>query len=371
MFEVILPQLEVNSERALLVTWMVEKGERIKKGQVLAHWETAKSVHELAAPHAGYFFPRVEEGDEADFLSVIAVISETDAEPAPPKAPEAKPNREAAGNFTKKAAALAAQNGLSAADFDKTGIITERDVQSRLRQSALPDLPKTSSLDNLKLPDGLTRVLVITGGIGAMHLIAILRKDPRLDLVGCLDDDPALQDHRLFGVPVLGPLSLLETFWREGRFDQAIIGATAVVATRQKLWDRCKALGIPMANAIDPSAVLGAGVVLGEGNIIGAQVHIGMATRLGDNNFIAAKCNIDHHNQWGSHILTGPGVMSSSFVSVADRVRFGTGIFIEPLVTIGAGAVISSGALLLGPVPADHLVKVRVSTETVHLKKEG
>lgn len=366
---VVLPQLEVNSERALLVAWLVEPGEAVKKGTPLAHWETAKSVHEMTASRAGYFYPNTAEGDEPDFLSVVAFIGDTQQQPPPAEAPaQAAVADPSAGRFTKKAAALAQRHGLNQAQFQKSGIITERDVSALLQQGAVPQLPKTSSLDNLRLPNGLTRILVITGGVGAMHLIAILRHQARVTVVGCLDDAPELQGHQLFGVPVLGPLAQLEPRLRNGEFDQAIIGATADVGLRRRLFQQCKALGIPMANAIDPSAVIDAGVVLGEGNIIGAQVHIGMATRLGDNNFIAAKGNIDHHNQWGSHILTGPGVVSSSFVRVGDGARFGTGIYIEPLVTIGAGAVISSGALLLGPVPADHLVKVRVTTETVPLK---
>ncbi len=368
---VVLPQLEVNSERALLVAWLVASGEAVKKGTLLGHWETAKSVHEMTAPRAGYFFPRVAEGDEPDFLSVVAMIGDTNQEPPPSPPHRAAASTISATRFTKKAAGLAQQHGLTEAAFQKSGIITERDVTALLNQHSVPQIPKTSSLDNLRLPSGLTRILVITGGVGAMHLIAILRHQARVNVLGCLDDAAELQGHQLFGVPVLGPLTQLETRWRNGEFDQAIIGATADVALRRRLFQQCKALEIPMANAIDPSAVIDAGVVLGEGNIIGAQVHIGMATRLGDNNFIAAKGNIDHHNHWGSHILTGPGVMSSSFVKVGDGARFGTGIYIEPLVTIGAGAVISSGALLLGPVPADHLVKVRVTTETVPLKKNS
>jgi acetyltransferase-like isoleucine patch superfamily enzyme len=104
---------------------------------------------------------------------------------------------------------------------------------------------------------------------------------------------------------------------------------------------------------------------MGQGNVICANCHLGVATVLGDNNFLSAYNSFDHHNELGSDISTGPGCMTSGLVKLQDRCRLGTGIFIEPYVTIGAGSLVASGAVIVGSVPPDHVVKTRIVTTSV------
>jgi acetyltransferase-like isoleucine patch superfamily enzyme len=46
---------------------------------------------------------------------------------------------------------------------------------------------------------------------------------------------------------------------------------------------------------------------------------------------------------------------------VGDGTRFGTGVFIEPKLNIGANAVIGSGCILRGHVPANSVVRTRLN----------
>ena len=118
-------------------------------------------------------------------------------------------------------------------------------------------------------------------------------------------------------------------------------------------------------------ARLNRGVMLGEGNIICAFVHVGVETRVGNNNFLSAYTSIDHHNLWGSHITTGPAVATSGCVEVEDDVKMGTGIFIQPHITVGKGAQIASGAVLTRSVPAMHAAKTRINTELTPLRGDS
>jgi acetyltransferase-like isoleucine patch superfamily enzyme len=83
---------------------------------------------------------------------------------------------------------------------------------------------------------------------------------------------------------------------------------------------------------------------------------------VGDNNFLSAFVNVEHHNVLGSHCTFGPGVMTSSRVIIGDRCRFGTGVFIEPGVKIGPESIIASGSIITSEVPARSIVKARVET---------
>jgi acetyltransferase-like isoleucine patch superfamily enzyme len=183
--------------------------------------------------------------------------------------------------------------------------------------------------------------------------------------VGCLDDDVETQGRALFGVPVWGKLETLAAAWREKRFDRAIVSISTNIPLRKSLAERCRALGIPLANAIDPTVRLNRGVVLGLGNVLCSQVHVGVATVLGDNNFISSHTSIEHHNTWGSHNTVGPACATSSRVLVGDEVVFGTGIFIQPGVGIGSRCRIASGAVLAQTIPADHAVKMQAQYRIV------
>ena len=62
---------------------------------------------------------------------------------------------------------------------------------------------------------------------------------------------------------------------------------------------------------------------------------------------LSAFNSFDHHNVLGTDIATGPGCMTSGLVHIGDRVRMGTGIFVEPHVEIGEGAQVASGAVIV------------------------
>ncbi len=103
----------------------------------------------------------------------------------------------------------------------------------------------------------------------------------------------------------------------------------------------------------------------GTGNIVCANCHFGVGTVVGDNNFISAYNSFDHHSRIGSDVATGPGNATSGLVVIGDRVRMGTGIFIEPHVELGDDVIVASGSVIVASVPANHAVKRRVVTTSV------
>ena len=138
------------------------------------------------------------------------------------------------------------------------------------------------------------------------------------------------------------------------------ISVSTSIPFRERIFTAWQARGIPFANVIHPSAVVGMNVALGEGNVVMAFCHFGACATVGDNNFLSAYCSIEHHCVLGSHCSFGPAVVTSSRVQIGDGVRFGTGIAIEPGVAIGAGSIIASGLAITQNIPAQSLVKAKV-----------
>ena len=78
---------------------------------------------------------------------------------------------------------------------------------------------------------------------------------------------------------------------------------------------------------------------------------------MGDNNLISAHCDIEHHNHIGSHILFGPGVMTSGDVKIGDLCSLGAGVNIEPHVIIGSDTAIASGSTIIFSIPSNTIIK--------------
>jgi acetyltransferase-like isoleucine patch superfamily enzyme len=209
-------------------------------------------------------------------------------------------------------------------------------------------------------------VILIGGGTTASQILAIFHDDPGKMAVGCVDDNPSVWGNEVGGVPIVGGSDRLGELYAEGTFDSAILALGGnYIPARVKLREVCDRLNIPLANAIDSTAKLSADTRIGRGNVISAFCFFGPGTVMGDNNFISAFNSFDHHSVIGSDTCTGPGCIASGTVKIGNRVRLGTGIFIEPNLELGDNTQVASGAIILRSVPADHAVKTRVITTTV------
>jgi len=401
-----LPQSGPNDVTATLVEWAKEAGHWVNAGEVVAVAETTKSVFDIEAPRAGYLYPLVRSGSETAVGAVIAAISAEAASTdvvqgwlAERQAPQQQaPSPTTDGDLkpaTKKAELLAQRHGIDLAQVPASGDrITEADVLAYLEGGARgegrgaaqttgavpagagsgevsetprPHHPTTSQdsrdlVDNRYPANRVQRLLIIGGGNGAVQIIDALSRIPQQAAVAIMDDNAAIHGKTVAGVPVIGAIDAARAagMLARGEVHAAVISVSTSIPFRARIFAEWKAAGIPFANVIHPSAVVGMNVAMGEGNIVMAFCHFGACATVGDNNFLSAYCSIEHHCVLGSHCSFGPGVVTSSRVHIGDRARFGTGIFIEPGVTIGAESVIASGLAIWQNIPERSLLKARL-----------
>lgn len=94
--EIVLPSLSAGMEDAVIAKWLVQPGDRVAPGQVLAEVETDKATMELEAAEAGIVGRlNVTAGQRADVGAVLALLlAEGEALPeAAPPAPAASTER--------------------------------------------------------------------------------------------------------------------------------------------------------------------------------------------------------------------------------------------------------------------------------------
>ena len=375
IYPVYLPKFSANDEAGIIVEWVKTTGEFVKKGEVICSVESTKSIFEVEAPYSGYLTAIVEAGSEARVRASIAAVStdrisreEIDSWLAQGTAESSSgSNGDESSRWTVKAKVLAQRQGIKLDEIPDLGRkITENDIVQWIENH---QPVKTSLTEHQDLMDGLypagrvQRLLVIGGGDGAVQILDILAKTPDQRAVAIFDDNPSLQGKTIGGVPVTGGIQMdcIVDLFDKGEFDAAVISISTIIKLRAEIFEKLKLRGVRFANVIHPSAIIGSNVSIGEGNVIMAFCHIGACAAIGDNNFISAYCSIEHHNTLGSHCSFGPGVVTSSRVKFGNRVRCGTGIYIEPKITIGAEAVIGSGCILWNNVPDRAILKSRLN----------
>jgi acetyltransferase-like isoleucine patch superfamily enzyme len=366
-----VPWTDVNSEAATVVAWHVPDRTEVRSGAVLVDVETSKAALEIEAPDDGVVLQLVRSGQEVQVGQPVAYVFpdqasldayERDRETANVDRPIDSPVR-----ATDKARGRARELGIDLAEVGGSGLITVKDVEAAAGAvAAAPRAMPTGPLPEPVVADGFAqRLLIIGAGLGATQLLDIMAEGPEQRAVGIVDDDEAHWGRTIRGIPVVGGSDRIGTLWEGETFDAAVISISTSVDARARLRSLCQAAGVPLANVIDRRAKLATGVSIGTGNVICAFTHFGTETRIGDNNFISAYNSYDHHNVLGSDISTGPGCMTSGEVTIGDRVRLGAGIYVEPKLSIGAGSVVASGAIIVRSVPDGHAVKTKVVTTTV------
>lgn len=338
--EIRVPREDANDDSALLVRWLANDQQNVEKGQPLVLLETSKTVFEVVAPQAGVLVISKEAGSEVAIgQSLGQVVGEGVQAPLASQ----EPARHPVGHLSNAARELL---GDQAPAPGLKGIVTTRDLQ--------PKAPKVGADKAYK------RVLLLGAGSVGLQALDILIHDPRVRVVGLLDDHPQAGQRDLFGYPHLGPLTQLAQLWADDTFDEAAITVGLNLKLRLRLYEQCQQMGIELANVIDPSARLNRYARMGKGNLICSFVHLGLDCQLGDNNFIAAHSSLDHHNRIGSHNLLGPGCLFSGNVRVGNRCTFGSGIVVQPNLKIGDDCLVASGAVLLKDIPAGHAVRTRL-----------
>lgn len=362
MKPVVVGQADVNSETGVLVTWFAPDGEPVSVGDPVAEVETSKAILDVEAPAAGLLRHAVPQGTEVRLTEPIAHVfadqEELEAFVAGERQAEVGEGGRDAPQASSKAIARAEELGVDLASLSAEGLITVADVEAAAAGDPV-ELPRL-----LPGTPGCERVLLFGSGLGATQVLDIFATAGGQEAVGILDDDRSRWGADVDGVPVVGGLDRLAELHAAGGFDTALC-AISSPGGRVRLHDACTRHAVPMTNAVDPTAKIARGVVMGTGNVICAFCQLGVDVRIGDGNFLSAYTSLDHHSAMGDDCATGPGCQTSGLVRIGSRVRFGTGIFVEPKVELGDDVQIASGAVVLRSVPAGHAVKTKVVTTAV------
>lgn len=195
------------------------------------------------------------------------------------------------------------------------------------------------------------RTLILGAGGQGRVVLDILIQSRQHDVVGFLDNNPDIRGRRVDGIPVYGGIDDLERLAHELDIAGVII-AVGDNGTRRGLARSVDTLGIPLINAIHPSATLAHNAMIGRNVVVAAGVVVCAHCQIGDSVILNTGCIVDHQTMVGegSHIC--PGVRIAGRVKVEPGVFVGIGATVVPKVTLGCESIVGAGAVVIEDVPS-------------------
>jgi sugar O-acyltransferase (sialic acid O-acetyltransferase NeuD family) len=372
--EVFAERESANDESYIFTERLFSDGDKINEGVLIALLEGSKAIVEVLSPSSGYIFYLQESGSVIEVGNPYAIISQKKSidiklykkntklrSISTDKTLEVSSNAE---KFTTKALKALGENDVDDNYFANMELVTESDVNLYLKYKNNAFSTEIDNSDEILNKDlkGIQRVAVIGAGTAAVMVYDVVNKRHDQTIV-CFFDNYKSEDFSLAGINVVGLASAknIHSEYKKDRFDAVVI-SPGLLPFRKKLFEELTNLKVPFTNIVHPSVEIGVNVSMGIGNVIFGGAMIGPMTKIGNNNFIATRCNFEHHNKIENHNTFGPSVTTSGSVSIGSCVVFGSGIFIEPKVKIGNNAIISSGSILQKDILDNFIVKTKVST---------
>jgi sugar O-acyltransferase (sialic acid O-acetyltransferase NeuD family) len=210
----------------------------------------------------------------------------------------------------------------------------------------------------------VTRPIVIAGcgghGREAFGLIrdinAASETGPLWSFVGFVDDKPsAVNRERVLrlGATYLGPVDWLAELGGQAHAVVAINDPKA----RRAVDARVRALGLPVANLVHPSAVVGPDLVHGDGLLIFAGSRVTTNVMFGRHTHLNLNTTVGHDCVFGDFVSVNPLAAISGECRLDDGVLIGANAAVLQGLRVGAGSTVGAGACVVRDVPAATVVK--------------
>jgi sugar O-acyltransferase (sialic acid O-acetyltransferase NeuD family) len=349
IFPVLVPLVNTNESDSVLADLPVKEGQHVKKGALLAVFETTKSTFELTAERDGYVLGLTQkDGATMRAGDLLCYLSDTLDAPLP--VAEEQSNEPHTGDalpdglrITQPALALAREMGVDLAQLPGDALITEKLIQEMFS-------PSDKKID--------PALLVIFGGGGhAKALIELIEAEGKYKVAGILDDHLQV-DGKVLGVPVLGGRDMLPRLKARG-IDQVVnaVGGIGDITPRLRIYEAIRAAGLKVPTVTHPRAYIEKSAVMEPGQQVFFNAYIGTDVKIGYGCILNTGIIVSHDCVLGDYVNLSPGAILAGAVQVGERVLVGMGVTINLGVKIGAGARIGNSAVVKADVPENGIVR--------------
>ena len=195
------------------------------------------------------------------------------------------------------------------------------------------------------------RELVIVGAGGFARETAAAA-EPAWQVLGFVDDDPALTGLTRSGRPILGPVDSVAAM------EAAVVvcvGNPRNYGARRQIVER---LGLPVeryATVVHPSVSIGAGSEVGPGTVLLAGTVLTADVTVGAHVAVMPQAVLTHDDRVADYATIASGVRLGGGVVLDSGAYVGAGALIREGVKVGAGSLIGMGSVVLRDVPPEEI----------------
>ena len=204
----------------------------------------------------------------------------------------------------------------------------------------------------------MTPLLIVgAGGFGQETAAAVHRVNaarPQWDLLGFLDDEPALRGREFEGARVLGGVD-------DGIAAHPTARVVVCTGRPQNYFSRysiVRRLGLPperYATIVHPAASLATTVLIGHGSVVLAGSVATAQCRIGNHVAVMPLVAITHDDDIGDFATLASGVRLGGGVRVGPGAYVGAGALVREALTVGAWSLVAMGAVVTRPIPRAEL----------------
>ena len=352
--EVKVPSIGVNDNNATVVDIVVNEGEYINQGDLIAVLETTKSSFEVESPASGYLALLFNEGDYVKMNKVFCLVVPDESQLQDSKKAHLNKvsNNKTSINITKKAENLAKDHNIDIEELfkDITGIIREKDVEFFVEKTK-------NHIDEADI--------LLTGKLNKNFIDSILADYENFSL---LSSEQKVEDYRTNGADIgegvkIGKGSVVVAEYLELK-DDSSIGDDCYIRTKSFSMGKMSIIG-NKANFVVNNVTIGDVCTFGFNIVVSGGFSLRSSLKIGDCTLVSANCLLDAgegikigsnvgispfvklytHNHWqseleGYHSNFGPIVVDDNAYITGDSL-------IVPGVTIGKGSTVLANSTVI------------------------
>jgi sugar O-acyltransferase (sialic acid O-acetyltransferase NeuD family) len=195
--------------------------------------------------------------------------------------------------------------------------------------------------------------IIGAGGFGRETAEAVRAANdqrPVWELVGFLDDGPGLAGTQVDGIPVLGPVAMVDEL-DDVQF-LVCVGSAKKRSVRKQV---VESLGLPperYATVVHPAAVIPPSATVGPGTVILAASVATAPVEVGAHVVVMPAVVLTHDDVVADYATFASGARLAGRVHVGEGAYVGAGALVREDCHIGEWALVGMGAVVVDPVPA-------------------
>jgi sugar O-acyltransferase (sialic acid O-acetyltransferase NeuD family) len=196
-------------------------------------------------------------------------------------------------------------------------------------------------------------IIIGAGGFGRdvlwlLNRINAASENNEWDLLGFVDDNPEMIGKIVNGVPVLGTLDYLLAI----NTPQYVVCSINKPNIRESMVLKCKQnANLLFPALIDPTAIIGQSISIGEGCVICANSILTIDVSIGAFCLINLICTIEHDSIISEFSTLYPRVSVAGNDKIGRCSEIGTGTQLIQRITIGDNVILGAGSVVVHDIP--------------------